>query len=82
MSNHNIPLIYFSNKRGTVLVYLSNAVEKVCNVAKFEHDGAWSKWDPYGFDKTNIIQMLWKMPIRGAGVYLFVQPNSMFIMHF
>ena len=30
VSNHNIPLIYFSNKRENVLVYLSNAIEKVC----------------------------------------------------
>ena len=29
VSNHNIPLIYFSNKRENVLVYLSNAIEKV-----------------------------------------------------
>ena len=29
ITNHNIPLIYFSDKRENVLVYLSNAVEKV-----------------------------------------------------
>lgn len=28
ISNHNLPLIYFSGKRENVLVYLSNAVEK------------------------------------------------------
>lgn len=28
ISNHNIPFIYFSDKRENVLVYLSNAVEK------------------------------------------------------
>ncbi len=28
VSNHNIPLIYFSSKRENVLVYLSNTVEK------------------------------------------------------
>ena len=30
ISNHGIPLIYFSKKRENVLVYLSNAVEKYC----------------------------------------------------
>lgn len=28
ISNHNIPLIYFSDKRENVLVYLSNTAEK------------------------------------------------------
>lgn len=34
--NHNIPLIYFSDKRENVLVYLSNAVEKVCKEKHFK----------------------------------------------
>ena len=33
VSNHGIPLIYFSKKRENVLVYLSNAVEKYCKDA-------------------------------------------------
>ena len=28
VSNHDIPLVYFSTKRENVLVYLSNAIEK------------------------------------------------------
>lgn len=51
ISNHNIPLIYFSDKRENVLVYLSNAIEKICKENKFKYDGPWHKWGPYGFDK-------------------------------
>ena len=51
ISNHNIPLIYFSKKRENVLVYLSNAVEKCCKEKGFAYDGTWSKWGPYGFEK-------------------------------
>ena len=51
ISNHGIPLIYFSKKRENVLVYLSNAVEKYCRDTGFAYDGQWEKWGPYGFDK-------------------------------
>lgn len=51
VSNHNIPLIYFSDKRENVLVYLSNAIEKYCKETNFNHDGNYSKWGPYGFTK-------------------------------
>ena len=51
ISNHNIPLIYFSDKRENVLVYLSNAVEKVCKEDRFTFDGLWYKWGSYGFEK-------------------------------
>ena len=51
ISNHNIPLIYFSDKRENVLVYLSNAVEKVCKEGRFTFDGLWYKWGSYGFEK-------------------------------
>ena len=33
-----------------MLVYLSNAVEKVCREAGFVHTGPWSKWASYGFE--------------------------------
>ena len=49
ISNHGIPLIYFSRKRENVLVYLSNAVEKYCKETDFAFDGNWQKWGPYGF---------------------------------
>lgn len=51
VSNHGIPLIYFSKKRENVLVYLSNAIEKYCRETGFSYDGKWEKWGPYGFNK-------------------------------
>lgn len=57
ISNHNIPLIYFSKKRENTLVYLSNAVEKYCKENGFSYDGIWSKWGPYGFDNEGILQI-------------------------
>lgn len=54
ISNHGIPLIYFSKKRENVLVYLSNAVEKYCRETGFSYNGIWNKWGPYGFDKDAI----------------------------
>lgn len=51
VSNHGIPLIYFSKKRENVLVYLSNAIEKYCRETGFSYDGEWEKWGPYGFTK-------------------------------
>ncbi|MCD8382394.1 MAG: hypothetical protein LUC30_05695 [Clostridiales bacterium] len=51
ISNHGIPLIYFSRKRENVLVYLSNAVEKYCKDMGFSYDGKWHKWASYGFDQ-------------------------------
>lgn len=51
VSNHNIPLIYFSKKRENVLVYLSNAIEKYCKEEGFKYDGNYEKWGPYGFNR-------------------------------
>ena len=51
ISNHGIPLIYFSKKRENVLVYLSNAIEKYCRETGFVYKGRWQKWGPYGFTK-------------------------------
>lgn len=54
ISNHHIPLIYFSKKRENVLVYLSNAVEKYCVENDFQHTGVWRKWATYGFDRDGV----------------------------
>lgn len=51
VSNHGVPLIYFSTKRENVLVYLSNAIEKYCRETGFAYSGKWQKWGPYGFNK-------------------------------
>lgn len=56
VSNHHVPLIYFSQKRENVLVYLSNAIEKYCRETGFEHYGPWQKWGPYGFDQQGRLQ--------------------------
>ncbi len=57
VSNHNTPLIYFSTKRENVLVYLSNAVEKLCKETGFSHNGKWHKWASYGFDANGILTL-------------------------
>ena len=49
VSNHGVPMIYFSKKRENVLVYLSNAVEKYCKDTGYAHTGKWTKWATYGF---------------------------------
>ncbi len=54
VSNHSVPLIYFSRKRENVLVYLSNAIEKYCRETGFAYDGPWHKWGPYGFTEEGI----------------------------
>ena len=51
ISNHGMPLIYFSKKRENVLVYLSNAIEKYCKETGFRYNGVWQKWASYGFDE-------------------------------
>lgn len=57
ISNHGIPLIYFSEKRENVLVYLSNAIEKYCRETGFPHTGRWQKWGPYGFGKDGRLRL-------------------------
>ena len=57
VSNHGVPLVYFSKKRENVLVYLSNAIEKYCRETGFEHDGNYQKWGPYGFDKDGRMRL-------------------------
>ena len=54
ISNHGVPLIYFSRKRENVLVYLSNAIERYCRQTGFSYAGTWQKWGPYGFNKEGI----------------------------
>lgn len=57
ISNHDIPLIYFSTKRENVLVYLSNAIEKCCKEKGFNHQSKWHKWASYGFDTDGILTL-------------------------
>lgn len=55
ISNHKEPLIYFSEKRENVLVYLSNAVEKFCKENNFKWTGVWNKWASYSFDSNGLL---------------------------
>lgn len=77
ISDHGVPLIYFSKKRENVLVYLSNAVEKHCRENGFSHDGPWKKWGPYGFDPDGILRMEEYYPgmleetYRGVSGYIY-----------
>ena len=57
VSDHHVPLVYFSTKRENTLVYLSNAIEKYCRETGFVYDGIWKKWGPYGFTKDGIQQL-------------------------
>ena len=57
VSNHNKPLVYFSNKKENTLVYLSNAVEKFCKENNFDYDGIWSTWASYGFTKDGRLEI-------------------------
>lgn len=69
ISNHDIPLIYFSEKRENVLVYLSNAVEKFCKETGFNYSGVWHKWASYGFDKDGILTLDEYYPNALIGTY-------------
>ena len=57
VSDHGIPLIYFSTKRENVLVYLSNAIKKYCEETGFEYSGIWKKWGSYGFTEDGLFRL-------------------------
>lgn len=68
-SDHGIPLVYFSEKRENVLVYLSNAVEKYCKEIGFPYDGKYQKWGPYGFNKDGTQRLEEYYPNALASTY-------------
>ncbi len=77
VSNHNIPLIYFSSKREKVLVYLSNAVEKYCRETGYEYTGKWHKWGSYGFTQDGVLRLEEYYPnatmdtYKGVSAYIY-----------
>ena len=81
ISNHGIPLVYFSKKRENVLVYLSNAIEKYCKETGFSYDERWEKWGPYGFDKNGILRLEEYYPdalgktYKGVSGYIYCADN-------
>ena len=81
VSNHGIPLVYFSKKRENVLVYLSNAVERYCKETGFPYDGRWEKWGPYGFERNGIQRLeeyypdALKKTYKGVSGYIYCADN-------
>lgn len=76
VSNHGVPLIYFSKKRANVLVYLSNAVEKYCKDTGYVHTGKWTKWASYGFrDGIQLLEEYYPNALvetyRGVSGYIY-----------
>ena len=77
VSNEGVPRVYFSDKRENVLVYLSNAVEKICREDGFSHTGKWQKWASYGFTKDGRLQFqeYWEDALadtyRGVSGYIY-----------
>ena len=53
--NHGIPLVNFSKKRGNVLAYLSNIIEKYCKETGYAYDGNYEKLGLYGFNRDGIV---------------------------
>ena len=83
VSDHGKALVYFSDRRENVLVYLCNAIEKYCKENNFEYNGTWSKWGPYGFDEDGILRLEEYYPnaieetYKGATGYIY---TSSFIL--
>ena len=81
VSNHDVPLIYFSKKKENTFVYLSNAIEKYCKDTGFEHSGKWKKWGPYGFTKDGILELQEYYPdalektYKGVSGYIYRAEN-------
>lgn len=57
ISNHGVPLLYFSTKRENTIVYLSNAIEKYHRENHIPHSGRFHKWGSYGFTKDGILEL-------------------------
>lgn len=82
ISNHGKPLVYFSDKRENVLVYLSNAVEKFCRETGFAHSGRYTKWGSYGFEPSGILRLEEYYPnaaedtYKGVSGYIYRTDNG------
>lgn len=77
MSEHQIPLVYFSTRRENVLVYLSNAVKRYAVENGFRYAGKWKKWATYGFDQDGVQRIEEYYPnaladtYQGVGGYIY-----------
>ena len=54
VSNHGKPLVYLSDRRESVLVYLSNPVERHYKRTGFPHEGPFYKFASYGFSPEGL----------------------------
>lgn len=81
-SNHQQELVYLSQKRENVLVYLANAVERHCRRVGFGYDGTWKKWASYGFGQDGILTLEEYYPnaaretYQGVGGYVYACPET------
>lgn len=57
ISNHGTPLVYLSDRRENVLVYLSNAIEKFCRETGLPPRGSYRKWGSYGFTEDGLLKL-------------------------
>lgn len=69
ISNHGKPLVYLSEKRENVLVYLSNAIEKHCKSVGFNYHGIYRTWGSYGFTKDGILELSEYYPNAAIDTY-------------
>lgn len=80
VSQHGRPLVYLSQKRENVLVYLSNAVEKYCQETGFPWEGPMRKWASYGFqDGLVCLDEYWSNALQetyqGVSGYIYAVEN-------
>jgi len=77
LSTHGRPLVYFSDRRENVLVYLYNPVEKFCREAGFPAQPSYYKFASYGFTKEGVLHLDEYWPnateetYRGAAGYIY-----------
>jgi len=77
VSMHGKSLVYFSDKKENVLVYLSNAVEKYIKEKYNRPLKQYKKWAAYGFNKDGVIRLEEYYPnaieetFKGVGGYIY-----------
>lgn len=77
LSSHGKPLVYFSDRRENVLVYLCNPVERFCREAGLPAQPSYYKFAPYGFTKEGVLHLDEYWPnateetYRGAAGYIY-----------
>lgn len=76
-SQHGTPLVYLSDRRENVLVYLVNPVEKFCRESGLPAQSSYYKFAPYGFTEEGLLRLDEYWPgateetFRGASGYIY-----------